>query len=313
MTKIFLTDALGVTRTVDEPCKGCWISMIDPSETETALVAQRYNIDIDDLRAALDDDERSRVEFEDDYTLIVVDIPSVEMRDGVGRYVTIPLAVIVASEAVITVCLEETPVLEFFGRRRARGFSTTMKTRFILQILYHNATLYLQYLRNIEKQSEAIESRMHDSTENHELLELLELEKSLLYFTTSLRANESVLDKLLKSEAVKKYPEDTDLLEDVIVENRQAMEMTNIYSGILNGTMDAYASIISNNQNIVMKFLAVATIVLSVPNLVFGAYGMNIAGHMPFENHPWSFAIIILLAIVLAVAVLYYFSKKKMY
>ena len=154
---------------------------------------------------------------------------------------------------------------------------------------------------------------MHDSTENHELLELLELEKSLLYFTTSLRANESVLDKLLKSEAVKKYPEDTDLLEDVIVENRQAMEMTNIYSGILSGTMDAYASIISNNQNIVMKFLAVATIVLSVPNLVFGAYGMNIAGHMPFEDHPWSFGIIILLAVVLAVGVLYYFSKKKMY
>ena len=315
MTKIYLTDAAtGVTRTVDAPCKDCWISMVNPSDEEQKLIAQRYNIDIDDVRAALDDDERSRIEFEDDYTLILVDIPSVEMRDGVGRYVTIPLAVIIAKDAVITVCLEDTPVLEFFGRRRARGFSTAMKTRFILQILYHNATLYLQYLRNIEKQSEAVENQLYDSTENHELLELLELKKSLLYFTTSLRSNESVLDKLLKSEAVKKYPEDTDLLEDVIVENRQAMEMANIYSGILSGTLDAYASIISNNQNSVMYFLTIATIVLSIPNIVFGAYGMNISeSTMPFAANPFAFWIIIGVSLVLAVAVFIYFSKKKMY
>jgi magnesium transporter len=189
-----------------------------------------------------------------------------------------------------------------------------MKTRFVLQILYRNASLFLQYLRSVDRQSEMVERQLHGSTRNRELIELLELEKSLVYFTTSLRANEVVLEKLLKNENIKKYPEDTELLEDVIVENRQAIEMANIYSGILSGMMDAFASVISNNLNIVMKFLAIVTIVLSVPTMIFSAYGMNVSdAGMPFASSPYGFILIILISIILSVVVALYFTKKNMF
>ena len=199
-------------------------------------------------------------------------------------------------------------------QRHANELRTHMRTRFVLQILYRNASLYLQYLRVINKLSDKIEQKLHGSTENRELIELLELEKSLVYFTTSLRSNEVVLEKLLKSDRVKKYPEDEDLLEDVIVENRQAIEMANIYSGILSGMMDAFASVISNNLNIVMKFLAVMTIVLSVPAIIFAAYGMNVnAAGMPFASSPFGFLIIVVLSLGVSIAVAVYLAKKKMF
>lgn len=180
---------------------------------------------------------------------------------------TIPLGIIVTRKMIITVCLEDTQVLTRFMEGRVRNFFTYMKTRFILQILYRNATMYLHYLRIIDKKSEQVEEKLHMSTRNQELLELLELEKSLVYFTTSLRSNEVVLEKLLKVESIKQYPEDTDLLEDVIIENKQAIEMANIYSGILSSMMGTFASVISNNLNVVMKVLSVITIVMSIPTI----------------------------------------------
>ena len=222
--------------------------------------------------------------------------------------------IILAKDAIITVCLEETPVLYALKQRHANNLRTHMQTRFILQILYRNASLYLQYLRVINRLSDKIEQKLHGSTENRELIELLELEKSLVYFTTSLRSNEVVLEKLLKSERIKKYPEDQDLLEDVIVENRQAIEMANIYSGILSGMMDAFASVISNNLNIVMKFLAVMTIVLSVPAIIFAAYGMNVnAAGMPLAKSPFGFLAIVLVSLAVSVGVAIYLAKKKMF
>ncbi|MEG0913811.1 MAG: magnesium transporter CorA family protein [Oscillospiraceae bacterium] len=313
MIKIFKTFE-GTTLTIEQAEKDCWISMVKPSDTEQNEICEKYGIDIDDLRAAMDDEERSRIEVEENYTMILVDIPTVEARNGKDWYVTIPLGVILTKEAVITVCLEETPVLDFFKNKKTKTFNTHMKTRFVLQILYRNATLYLHYLRSINKQSEVVERKLHDSTQNRELIELLELEKSLVYFTTALRSNEAVLEKLLKTESIKKYPEDTDLLEDVIVENKQAMEMSNIYSGILSGMMDAFASVISNNLNIVMKFLAVVTIVLSVPTMIFSAYGMNVSeAGMPLAGSVYAFAIIILISALLSVAVAIFFAKKKMF
>ena len=265
MKKIFKTFEAEM-RQIAEPEKDCWISLVKPTEKELAEVAEQYCIEPDDLRAALDEEERSRIELEDNYTLILVDIPAVEKSKGKDIYTTEPLGIILAKDAIITVCLDK------------------------------------------------IEQKLHGSTENRELIELLELEKSLVYFTTSLRSNEVVLEKLLKSDRVKKYPEDEDLLEDVIVENRQAIEMANIYSGILSGMMDAFASVISNNLNIMMKFLAVMTIVLSVPTIIFAAYGMNVAPQgMPFANSPYGFLIIVLLSFVVSIAVAVYFSKKKMF
>ena len=258
MIRIFKTED-GIMHEKEELQPGSWIAMTNPTASEIMDIADTYRIDPDHIKAPLDEEERSRIEVEDNYTLILVDIPSIEERSGKDWFVTIPMAIITTNDVLITVCLEETPVLTSFMDGRVRDFHTFMKTRFILQILYKNATQYLQYLRIIDKKSEVIERKLHQSQKNEELIELLELEKSLVYFTTSLRSNEVVLEKLLRTEKVKKYPEDTDLLEDVIIENEQAIEMANIYSGILSGTMDAFASVISNNLNIVMKFLATIT------------------------------------------------------
>lgn len=297
----------------DEITAGCWIALTDPTATEILEIADRFQIDPDDLRAPLDEEERSRIETEDKYTLILVDIPMIEERNGKDWYETIPMGIITTDEAIITVCLEDTAVLSAFMDGRVRDFYTYMKTRFILQILYKNAQQYLQYLRIIDKKSAEIEKKLHQSTKNRELIELLELEKSLVYFTTSLRANEVVLEKLLKNEKIKKYPEDTDLLEDVIIENKQAIEMANIYSGILGGTMDAFASVISNNLNIVMKFLATITIVMSIPTIVASFYGMNVnTAGMPFADSPWGFLIIILFTILISLLAALFFYKKDL-
>ena len=288
--------------------------MTNPSEEELERIQDLYNIDPDDLSAALDEEETSRIDVEDGYTLILIDIPTVEVRNDKNRYVTIPLGIILLQDSIITVCLEDTPLLNLFTGKRASQFSTHMKSRFIFQILFANAKLYLRYLRSINKQSESLEKSLHDSTENSVLIDMMELGKSLLYFTTSLKATDAVLDKLTKTPTIKRYPEDEELLEDVIVENHQALEMSEIYSGILNGMMDAYASIISNNMNVVQKFIAVATVVLSIPNIVFGAYGMNLALEgMPLAKSKYAFLLIIIISVILSYITYLYFQKKKMY
>ena len=313
MIRIFKTED-GAMHEKEEMQPGCWIALTNPTASEIIDIADTYQIDPDHLRAPLDEEERSRIEVEDEYTLILVDIPSIEERNGKDWFVTIPLAIITTKDVLITVCLEETPVLTSFMDGRVRDFHTFMKTRFILQILYKNATQFLQYLRIIDKKSEVIERKLHQSQKNEELIELLELEKSLVYFTTSLRSNEVVLEKLLRIEKIKKYPEDTDLLEDVIVENKQAIEMANIYSGILSGTMDAFASVISNNLNIVMKFLATVTIVLSIPTMIASFYGMNVNSHgMPVADSPYGFAIVLGLTLLLSLFVAYIFNKKDLF
>lgn len=296
------------------PQAGCWISMVAPSELELQKISRQYDLDSDVLKAALDTDERSRIDADDGYTMVLVNIPTVEEQSSKELYSTIPLSILIVKDVIITVCSEDSPVLLSFEQGRVRDFHTNMKSRFILQFLYRIDTLYLQYLRNVDKKSEEVETKLHKSTQNRELIELLKLEKSLVYFTTALRSNEVVLEKLLRTELIKKYPEDAELLEDVIVENKQAIEMANIYSGILSGMMDAFASVISNNLNIVMKVLAIITIVMAIPTMIFSAYGMNvnIAG-MPFAQSPWGFPIIISLSVVLSVAVTVVFIKLKMF
>ena len=304
----------GAIHEIQEPQEDCWIAMTNPTATEIFEISERFGIEVDDLRAPLDEEERSRIEVEDNYTLILVDVPIIEERNEKDWYGTIPLGIIVTRKMIITVCLEDTQVLTRFMEGRVRNFFTYMKTRFIFQILYRNASMYLRYLRIIDKKSEQVEEKLHLSTRNEELIELLELQKSLTYFITSLRSNEVVLEKLLKIDSIKKYPEDTDLLEDVITENKQAIEMANVYSGILNGTMDAFASIISNNMNIVMKVLAIITIVMSIPTIVFSAYGMNVAGSgMPLSRSPLGFLIIILISVAISVVAAIILSKKRFF
>lgn len=313
MIQIFMTED-GAIHQKDEAQQGAWVTLTNPTATEILEISEIYGIDPDHIKAPLDEEERSRIEIEDHYTLILVDIPAIEERNGKDWYVTIPMGIITTDEVIITVCLEETPILTAFMDGRVKDFNTYMKTRFILQILYRNATLFLQYLRIIDKKSEVVERKLHQSQKNQELIELLELEKSLVYFTTSLRSNEVVLEKLLRNEKIKKYPEDTELLEDVIIENKQAIEMANIYSGILSGTMDAFASVISNNLNIVMKFLATITIVLSIPTMVASLYGMNVnSAGMPFADSTWGFWIVLGFAALISLIVALIFSKKDLF
>lgn len=313
MVRIFRTID-GRIHQVQEAQEGCWIALTNPSASEVFEISTKYGIEVDHLRAPLDEEERSRLEVEDNYTLILVDIPVIEERNDKEWYGTIPLAVIVGKDMIFTICLEDTPVLTAFMDGRVRNFYTYMKTRFILQILYKNATMFLHYLRIIDKKSEFVEKKLHAATRNQELLELLELEKSLVYFTTSLRSNEVVLEKLMKVDSVKKYSEDEELLEDVIIENKQAIEMANIYSGILSSMMGTFASVISNNLNIVMKFLATVTIVMSIPTMIYSAYGMNVpSSGMPFGTSQYGFAILIGISLAISLVVAIFFSKKNLF
>ena len=308
MLQIFNTVEDGLQE-LDQVTEGCWVALTKPTMEELETVSATTEIDIDDLRAPLDDEERSRLEIENDYVVILVDIPSLDEKD---RYVTIPLGIYTTEKMIVTVCLEETPVLKAFMNNREREFYTFKKTRFVFQILYRNATSYLRYLRIIDRKSEQIEEKLHISQRNKELIELLELEKSLVYFTTSLRSNETVLEKLLRTEKIKKYPEDEDLLEDVIVENKQAIEMAKIYSDILSGTMDAFASVISNNLNVVMKFLSTVTIVLSIPTMIASFYGMNFQ-HIPLGDNPYGFYIVTAITLIVTVVLVFFFKKKNLF
>ncbi len=308
MVSIYLTVENELEK-IDKIEDGCWISVTRPTSQELEQLNEETGIDLDDLRAPLDDEERSRVELEDGYNMILVDIPSLDEKD---RYVTIPLGIYMTNDFILTICLEESPVLKAFETKRVREFFTFKKTRFVFQILYRNATSYLRYLRIIDRKSDQIEEKLHISQKNSELIELLELEKSLVYFTTSLRSNEVVLEKLLRTEKIRKYPEDEDLLEDVIVENKQAIEMANIYSGILSGMMDAFASVISNNLNIVMKLLATVTIVLSIPTMIASFFGMNFEV-IPLGHNPFGFVIIIIITLLISLIVALFFRKKNLF
>jgi len=311
MQTMYMSANGGLTQ-VDEACDGAWINLIDPSEAEIVAVSKRYGVDPDDLRAALDVEERSRVSPEEGYVLVLVDVPTTEVRDGRSWYITIPLGIIIASTAIITVCLEQVPVLAEIQSGRVRGLNTALKTRFTLQLLLRNAASYMDALHQMDKMIDNQERALRRSTRNEELIEMLELEKSLVYINTSLLGNQRVLERLVRTSAVKKYPEDDDLLQDTIVENEQAMEMAGIYSGILSGTMDAYASIIANNQNSIMKTLALITIVLSIPIMIFSAYGMNVnLNGMPLANSVWGFAILIGISFVVAAIVVFIFIRKK--
>lgn len=309
MIEIFKTvnNELVITDTFED---GVWVNMTNPSEEEISRVISSLNVEPDFLRAALDEEERARIESDEGQTLIVVDTPIVEKEGRMDIYYTIPLAIIVLKNAIITVCLNEDTILEDFRKNRVKSFLTQFKTRFVLQILYRNAARYLQYLKHIDKMSNKIEQDLHKSMRNKELIQMLKLEKSLVYFSTSLKANEVVLEKLLRMENIKKYPDDTELLEDVIVENKQAIEMANIYSSILSGTMDAFASVISNNLNIVMKFLTSVTIVMAIPTLISSFFGMNVP--LPLGG-PGSFWIIVVITLAVCLVTGFILYKKKLF
>ena len=315
MLKIYNTDVeTDVFEEIKEFKKGSWISLTNPSEAEIKKVCESINIQEDFIRDALDFEEKARIdEEEDDNTILfVVDVPIIEKNEENQIYTTMPLGMIVVrDDYFITVSLRKNKVIEDFEKRKIKNFQTYKKSRFIFQILYLNSSYYLTHLKQINKETEIAEYILKNSMRNKELLKLLNLEKSLVYFTTSLKSNELVMEKTMKGKIIKLYEDDEDILEDAIIENRQAIEMAKIYSDILNGTMEAYASIISNNLNGVMKTLTSITIVLAVPTMISSFWGMNVP--VPFQNNKFGFLIMITLAIVITLLVTWWLKKRDMF
>lgn len=291
---------------------GVWIQMVNPSVAEGQMVADALGVDIEDVLAALDEEESSRIELQDGYTLILVDIPTTETRHDKEAYTTIPLGIILTSDEIVTICTEDTPVLQAFLNNRVKEFSTKKKLRFVYQILYRISVLYQSDLRIIDKMRTEIEERVAEDTEEVDLIALHELESTLVYFATSLRANGVVLDRLTRYKRLEQYPEDKELLGDVIVENKQAIEMTGIYRDIINGTRELMSSVIDNRLNNVMKSLTIITLVMAIPTVVSGIYGMNVnAKWVPLANTAHGFGIIITAIIVVCVCLIFILKRKK--
>ena len=314
MLKIYNTDIeTNKLEEIKEFKKGSWINLVNPSEQEIKKVCESTNIQEDFIRDALDFEEKARIDKEedDDTTLFVVDVPIVEKNEENDVYTTMPLGMIVVrDDFFITVSLRKNKVIEDFEKRKIKDFQTYKKSKLIFQILYLNSSYYLSYLKLINKETEIAEYILKNSMKNKELLKLLSLEKSLVYFTTSLKSNELVMERTLRGKIIKLYEDDEDILEDAITENKQAIEMAKIYSDILNGTMDAYASVISNNLNVVMKLLASITIVLSLPTLIASIWGMNVP--LPFSNDIHGFAIVTGISILISIIAFIWLKKKDM-
>lgn len=286
-----------------------WIHMSNPTDKEIELVSSATLIPEDMIKAALDSEERAHIEKEDGVLMSVVDIPITEEEDDKYTYATLPFGCITTDSTIVTVCLNETSIIyDLMAGRYVKDFNIHKRTRFMLQLQYVISKKYLQYLKQIDRASQRVQSELEKSMKNEELLEMLSLEKALVYFSTSLRSNTAVLDKVPR--LVSFYEEDKDLWDDVLIENRQAIEMSNIYREILSGTMDTYASMISNNLNIVMKVLSSLAILVAVPSMIGAFWGMNTG--VPFEGKTWGFWVVIGISAVICIIVAIFLWKKKM-
>ena len=276
MLNIYRTDERVLNKLTDFR-DGVWVQMVDPTSNELSRVAEQYEIELDDLATAMDDEESSRISLEDGYTLILVDIPSPEVRHEKKMYTTIPLGIILKQNAIITVCRENTPVVDYFILNKMKDFSTKKKMRFIYQILLRSATMYQAYLRGIDKKRIEIEERAGENTKDGDIIELHELESTLVYFATSLRSNSIVLERLRRYKRIEQYPEDMELLEDAMVEFQQAIEMT------------------------------------TIPTIISGIYGMNLDERwVPFAKVPFGFEIVCGIIVIICVITLWILHKKKM-
>ena len=307
MISIYKSTEKGL-ESIQEIIDGCWINLVDPTPQEIARVAD-LGIPQDFLTYPLDVDERPRTEREDDGKILIVIKVPVYIGPSVDvPYITIPLGFVITDKVLVTVCRHPHEIIEEFASGRVRGLSTGKRNRFILKVMIATANKYLAYLRDINRTVDLLEDKTQSAMRNKEVLELLKFQKSLVYFTTALKSNELVFERLHRAQLFKMYPDDEDLLEDVITENQQAIEMVNISNNILSSMMDAFASIISNNLNVVMKFLASVTIIMSIPTIITSFFGMNV--NLPFSNLNFAYLIVIAISVGLGALVTFIFMKR---
>ncbi len=296
---------------IDSIEKDCWINAVQPNYVELNEISQELDIPEEFLTDPLDIDERARIEVEDGHILIILKIPYLDKDHPNVPYNTVPLGIIYTEHNIITICSMETEVLSTFLDKRIKNFSVKNKEKFILLIFLRTAILYLKYLRQISNITNDLEKELHKSMKNQELIKLLDLEKSLVYFTTALKSNEIMIGRLSIQKRFKLNSDHRDLLDDVLVEYRQGIEMASIHSNILSGMMDAFASVISNNLNVVMKSLTSITIILMLPTLISSIYGMNV--DLPFQNSPHAFLITMSVSAALAVVGVILFWQRKLF
>ncbi len=318
MLKITKTQENGELKELElnEAVSGSWFNLINPTREEIQQVSLVLGLDESFLNNSLDADELSRMEFEDGNLLVITNVP---IMDEDGNFDTLPLGLIFTPESVITVCSQENKIISSFNEDTAKFFNTTQKANFMLSILYRAAKFYLRYLNIINKQTESIEDSLRKMTNNKALFQLMEIQKSLVYFTTALKDNQLVLQKLLRivnansaniQSIIKFTEDDIDMLEDVIIENKQASEMVEMHRTILESMMDCMASIINNNLNLVMRFLAAITIIMSIPTMIGSFWGMNVP--VPFANGHFGFLIIIIISVFATAVAAFFFNRKGM-
>lgn len=312
MISIYKTnDKNGLVRS-DKIVENCWINLVAPTPEEIALVVKVTGVDEQFIIKILDDEETPRIDTSGNATLIVVDTPCFEDRHPKNRYITMPLGIIICSNNYfITVSLTENEILKDFTTGKIKNFFTFKKTRFTIQILLKISTTYLKYLTIINDEIESKEKVLYKSTGNQELINLLNTEKSLVYFITALKANEIILEKLIKGNIIPLFEDDADLLDDAIIENKQGLEMAILYREILSSMSDTYATIISNNLNSLMKFLAGITIIFSVPTMIASFLGMNVS-FGKFGQSDYAFIIVIILSLILSIIIALFLKKKDM-
>ena len=297
------------------PESGSWFNMIKPTGEEIKAVTEAIGIDADFLRDALDIEERSRIEIEGNNMLMIINVPVMEDENS---FDTLPLGIIVTPEYIVTISLRENKIISFFNEDTAKIFDTNKRTNFIFQILTRSTRFYLRYLEHINKLTDQIEINLRKTMKNKALFQLFEVQKSLVYFTTALKDNGIVMEKLIRhkkltavQQIIQFTEDDEDTLEDVIIENKQALEMVEMHRHILENMMDAFASIISNNLNMVMKFLTSMTIMLAVPTLIASYWGMNVP--VPFSITPLGFLYVVLFSMVFAAVIGFLLLRKDMF
>lgn len=305
MLTIYKTTEQGLEQ-LDSMANGTWIKAVDPTPDEIEKLVN-WGIDVDYINYSLDFDEMPRIERDEDYTFILIRIPH-SQPDADIPFITIPLGIMIKGNTIVTICRYDKEMFKVLANGKYRLLRTSKRYRFALYIFLETATRYLTHLREINRMTEVIEDQLQKSTRNREVLDLLKYQKSLTYFATALRSNEVMMERVQRTQIFNYYEEDQDLLEDVLTENQQAIQMTNINTEILSSMMDAFASIISNNLNGVMKVLAALTIILNLPTIVAAFYGMNVK--LPGEDLPNAFLVVIGLAIGLTAVATYIFYKR---
>lgn len=287
-----------------------WVDAREVSRDDISQLQEEYAISSELLADIMDMDEQARIEKEDDYVALIVRLPAfADDAHGINQY-CVPLGIIMMENTIITICQSDSVILEDFSRNRFRQYPVETQEGFVISIMGRAAMVYIRLLKYLNRQKNLVEEELHRSVRNDELIQLLSIQKSLVYFTTSLSTNEVLLEKLQKSPYFKVPTEDErEFLEDVIIDNKQAIEMANIYASILTGTMDAFASVISNNLSFIMRRLTVISIAFMFPTFLVGYYGMNI--ELPFAQNHFMMYLVIGLALITGFGSVFLLSDRR--